>query len=207
MIADRRKDQQKNARKGAKKASTTDRSIATGRAKRDAATKARRGLSEQTKPSAMEVDREVYRQSRKTAVAKKMAEKKASGGRLPPNSSLRDTKAKHKGTAAGKKTHPPPTGAAASVVGGKTPSKKQVEAAIIAMTDIGQPVPAGHQLVLTFVPVVTTAIPQSQPQQNHGKKGRGGGVASAGTGAGTGAGGGPKTQNRSNFRRNRGYKN
>lgn len=207
MIADRRKDQQKNIRKGAKKPSTTDRSIATGRAKRDAAMKGRRGLSEQTKPSAMEVDREIYRQSRKTAVAKKISEKKASGGRLPPNSSFRDTKTKHNGTAAKKMTPQHPTGAAASVVGGKTPSKKQVEAAIIAMTDIGQPVPAGHQLVLTFVPMAATAIPQMKPHRNGKRGGGSGGAAGAGGGTGTGAGGGPKTQNNSNFRRGRGYKN
>jgi hypothetical protein len=205
MIADRRKDQYKNTRNGARKPSVTDRSIATGRAKRDAAMKARRGFSEQTKPSAMEVDREIYRQSRKTVVAKKMAEKRASGGRLPPNSSLRDTKSKNKGTPAGKMSHPqPPTGAAASVVGGKTPSKKQVEAAIIAMTDIGQPVPAGHQLVLTFIPVATTPNPKPQLPQAHNKKGRGGGGGAA---AGAGASVGPKTQNKSNFRRGRGNKN
>lgn len=181
MIADRRKDQQKAAKKGPKKASTADRSIATGRAKRDAAMKARRGLTQETKPSAMDVDREIYRQSRKTAVAKKNAEKKASGGRLPPNSSLRDTKAKKGGAAfaGGKKA--PPTGAAASVMGGRTPSKKQVEAAIKGMADIGQPVPAGHQLLLTFVPVVLQTKPPPAA-----KKGNVGG----------GPGGAPKPQNR-----------
>ena len=62
MIADRRKDQLKAAKKGTKKTSTTDRSIATGRAKRDAAMKARRGMTQEKKPSAMEVEREVLTQ-------------------------------------------------------------------------------------------------------------------------------------------------
>jgi hypothetical protein len=200
MIADRRKDQQKNAKKGTtNQASTVDRSIATGRAKRDAAAKARRGITQQKKPSPMEVDREVYRQSRKTAVAKKTAEKKASGGRLPPNSSLRDNKAKNK-PAGGKNFPPqPPTGAAASVIGGRTPSKKQVEAAIKAMADIGQPVPEGHQLVLTFVPVMVPVNPQPA-----GKKGKGGG----GPGPNNNKGSAPKPpqQNRNNNnKKGRGY--
>ncbi|KAL3921655.1 MAG: hypothetical protein SGARI_006628 [Bacillariaceae sp.] len=172
MIADRRKDQQKTAKKAtAKKASTTDRSIATGRAKRDAAMKARRGMTQDKKPSAMEVEREVYRQSRKTATAKGRAEQKASGGRLPPNSSLRDKKGK-KGAAAGKKQAP--AAAAVAVTGGRPPSKKQVQAAVKAVQACGQPIPDGHQLVLTFVP--TFQQPKAPPKnQAKSKKGAAGG--------------------------------
>jgi len=195
MIADRRKEQLKASKRGPKKTSTADRSIATGRAKREAAMKAKRGMTQEKKPSAMEVEREVYRQSRKSAVSKKKAEKKATGGRMAPNSSLRDTKPK-KGDA-GKKQAPkvPPTGAAAAVMGGRAPSKKQVEAAIKGMESIGQPVPQGHQLVLTFVPIITATKPDPK-----GKKGPGG--------AGGGGGGGGKNQNNNNNRRGgRGYKN
>ena len=170
MIADRRKDQQKAAKKATnKKASATDRSIATGRAKRDAAMKARRGMTQDKKPSAMEVEREVYRQQRKTATAKSRAEQKASGGRLPPNSSLREKKGK-KGAAAGKKQAP--AAAAVAVTGGRPPSKKQVEAAVKAVQSCGQPIPEGHQLVLTFVP--TFQQPKAPPAKNQakGKKGQ-----------------------------------
>jgi hypothetical protein len=163
MIADRRKEQQKASKRGPKKASTTDRAIATGRAKRDAATKARRGLTQTKKPSAMEVDREIYRQSQKSATAKNRAENKASGGRLPPNSSLRDTKKKGDKKQAGNGPQQPQ-----AIFGGRVPSKKQVEAAIKGMESIGQPVPPGHQVVLTFVPVIASAKPDPK-----GKKGKG----------------------------------
>ncbi|KAL3903417.1 MAG: hypothetical protein SGARI_005390 [Bacillariaceae sp.] len=187
MIADRRKDQAKTAKRGTKKAATTsDRSIATGRAKRDAAAKARRGMTQDKKPSAMEVDREVYRQSRKTATAKSRAEQKASGGRLPVK------KAKKGTAAAGKKKAPPPAGVA--VTGGRPPSKKQVEAAVKAMASIGAPVPKGHQLVLTFVPTfqqnTAPATKTTQPKNNKKGGGQGGGAKS-------------KPQNNNNARSNR----
>ena len=169
MIADRRKDQQKAAKKATnKKASTTDRSIATGRAKRDAAMKARRGMTQDKKPSAMQVEKEVYRQSRKTATAKSRAEQKASGGRLPPNSSLREKKGKKGAAAAGKKQ-----AAAVAVTGGRVPSKKQVAAAVQAVQNCGQPIPDGHQLVLTFVPTFQQQAAPAKTQAK-GKKGNAG---------------------------------
>ncbi len=103
-----------------------DRSIATGRAKRAAANRARRGLAAENKPSAMEVEKEVYRQARKTAVSKKAAEKKATNGRLAPNSSLREKKKI------------------------KRPSKKQLQAATKGMELAGCPVPAGFELFMEF---------------------------------------------------------
>ena len=95
--------------------------VATGRAKREAAARARRGLSQTKKPNAMEIEREVSRQVRKTNNAKKKTEKKATGGRVAPNSSLRTKK----------KTNAKETPAA--VFGGKTPPKKAVEAAVKGM--------------------------------------------------------------------------
>jgi hypothetical protein len=209
MIADRRKEQVKSAKKTTpKKTATVDRSVATGRAKRNAAVNARRGMTQQKKPSAMEVDREVYRQSRKTAVAKKNDDKKAYGGRLPPNSSVRDVKKKG-GPAGGGGKKPfgaaAPTGAAASVMGGRTPSKKQVEAAIQAMANIGQPIPPGHQLVLTFVPVVTaTKVP---PSQSASKKGKVGGGPGKNNNTGGGRAKGQQNKNNNDNRSGRGYKN
>jgi hypothetical protein len=187
MIADRRKDQQKTSKRAPKKVSNADRSIATGKAKRDAAMKARRGMTQEKKPSTMEVEREVYRQSRKTATAKKNAEKKASGGRLPPNSSLRDSKAKQGGPG-GKK--PGAASAPAAIFGGRTPSKKQIEAAIKGMESIGQPCPPGHSVLITFIPVVTD--PKPDPK---GKKGPPGG------------GGPPRNQNNNNNNNNNSHNN
>jgi hypothetical protein len=182
MIADRRKDQQKAAKKGNKKTATTsDRSIATGKAKRDAAMNARRGMTQEKKPSAMEVEREVYRQSRKTAASKNRAEQKASGGRLPPNPSLRKGKkgagaGAAAGAASGKKQAP--TAAAVAVTAGRIPSKKQIEAAVQAVQNCGQPIPDGHQLVLTFVPIfqqTQKAPAQNQPKAKKGQNNNAGG--------------------------------
>merc|ERR1711865_592331 len=49
---------------GNKKKEVVDRSVATQRAKRSAATRARRGLSTTKQPSAKELEREHYRQAR-----------------------------------------------------------------------------------------------------------------------------------------------
>jgi hypothetical protein len=122
MIENRRKDQVKSKRAPPKKSSNSDRSIATGRAKREAATKARRGITQDKKPSAVEIEREVYRQTRKTATAKKKTQKKATGGRLAPDSSLRS-----------KKKKPAKESAPAAVFGGRVPPKKAVEAAVKGM--------------------------------------------------------------------------
>jgi hypothetical protein len=194
MIADRRKDQAKASKgRGTKKASAADRTVATGRAKRDAAMKARRGMAQSNKPTPMEVEKEVYRQSRKTATAKKNSERKATVGRLPPNSSLRETN-KNKGQ---KKTPPASSTAASSVAvfGVKTPSKKAVEAAVAGMTSAGIQIPAGHMVSITFVPVAggVTGPPKPDPK---GKKktppqnGGGGGFGSKGGGQKGGGGGG-----------------
>ena len=170
MIKERRKDQKTASRKAPKKASNADRSIATGRAKREAAMKAKRGLAQSKKPNAMDVEREVYRQSRQTAKARKANEKKQTHGRVAPNSSLRDKKAK------GKKKNDPP----AAVFGGRTPSKKAVEAAIKGMEAAGFQVPKGHQVMMTFIPTPTA------PQTTGGNKGKKGGAPGKGGNKGKG---------------------
>jgi hypothetical protein len=165
MIKERRKDQQKASKRAPKKATNSDRSIATGRAKREAAVKANRGLSQTKKPNAMEVEREVYRQSRKTAVAKKNNDKKATTGRIAPDSSLRDKKKK------AKKIDPP-----AAIFGGRTPSKKAVEAAIKGMESAGFRIPEGHQLMMTFIPAAVAPMPKGNTPKGkkRGPGGRGG---------------------------------
>jgi len=165
MIADRRKEQAKaatgrkdagkagarNAKTKDKKEAITDRSIATGRAKRAAAARARRGLSNDKKPSAMEVEKEVYRQARKTAASKKRAEKKATNGRLPANSSLRDKKAAKPKTV-------------------QKPKQKQIKAALQGMELAGCPMPQGFQLVMQFTPmVVEEKAKGKKPNANNNK--------------------------------------
>jgi hypothetical protein len=170
IIADRRKDQAKassgrNTKEGVgtrsstrkkpaeKKTAMVDRSVATGRAKREAARRARRRLSTEKAPSAMEVEKEVYRQSRKTAASKKAADKKASNGRLPPNSSLRGKKSNAKKT--NKDVNDTPV-----VLFGKMPRQNQIKAAIRGMTDAGCPMPQGYQLVMQFSPLATKEKPK-----------------------------------------------
>jgi hypothetical protein len=113
--------------------------------------KAKRGLTQEKKPSPQDVEREVYRQARKTEVAKKSNEAKATGGRVPPNPASRDNKNKRGGAggkATGAQTAPP------AAFGVKTPSRKAFEAAMRGMESEGIKIPDGHQLVMTFVPVM-----------------------------------------------------
>ena len=117
--------------------------MATGRAKRAAAARARRGLALDKKPSALEVEKEVYRQSRKTAASKKASENKATKGRLPPNSLLREKKGK-------KKTNDQP-----GAIDGKKIQAKQIDAAIKGMELAGCPVPKGFELHMQLKPVST----------------------------------------------------
>ena len=161
IIADRRKEQAKSGKAKTrtsardKKNAIADRSVATGRAKRAAATRARRSLSSNNadkKPSAIEVEKEVYRQKRKTAVAKKKAESKATNGRLPPNSTLRDkknTKKSSKNNNSGKGNDNDAPG----VLFGRLPKQNQIKAAIRGMEESGCPVPDGFQLIMQFAPI------------------------------------------------------
>mmetsp|Transcript_16265 Transcript_16265/g.37464 ORF Transcript_16265/g.37464 Transcript_16265/m.37464 type:complete len:227 (+) Transcript_16265:134-814(+) len=199
IIADRRKEQAKastgkNTKKNsnsktdakAKKTAVADRSIATGRAKRAAANRARRGLSgtnnnnnadnntngKKAKPSAMEVEKEVYRQARKTADSKKKAEQKKTQGRLPPNSSLRSKK--NNKTKAGANANDPP-----GIVTGMQPSQKQIKAALKGMETAGCPIPNGYQIMVQFIPPAAAPAPAkgkgSQAKKTTGGRGGRGG--------------------------------
>eukprot|EP00536_Pseudo-nitzschia_multiseries_P016684 jgi/Psemu1/222248/e_gw1.1199.1.1 len=201
MIADRRKEQARastgrNAGKGNKNTKTTDannkktavadRSIATGRAKRAAATRARRGLAggkadnnnnnNKTKPSAMEIEKEVYRQSRKTAESKKKAEQKKTNGRLPPNSTLRSKKKNNSKASNNNESNDHP-----GIVTGKQPSKKQIKAALQGMETAGCPIPTGYQIMVQFIPPAVAPSPakgkaaQTKARKTAGGKGGRGG--------------------------------
>ena len=179
IIADRRKEQAKATKAKTrtstrdKKNAIADRSVATGRAKRAAATRARRSLSNNNagkKPSAMEVEKEVYRQTRKTAVAKKKAENKATNGRLPPNSNLRDkkgTKKSNKNNSGGNSND----NDTPSVLFGRLPKQNQIKAAIRGMEESGCPVPDGYQLIMQFSPIEDTGKGKGrQPKANSNSK-------------------------------------
>lgn len=161
IIADRRKEQAKagkaKPRTSArdKKNAIADRSVATGRAKRAAATRARRSLNNNNadkKPSAVEVEKEVYRQTRKTAVAKKKSESKATNGRLPPNSSLREKKGAKKSNKSNNSGNANVNGTSGVLVA-RLPKQNQIKAAIRGMEESGCPVPDGFQLIMQFAPI------------------------------------------------------
>mmetsp|Transcript_43397 Transcript_43397/g.48603 ORF Transcript_43397/g.48603 Transcript_43397/m.48603 type:complete len:236 (+) Transcript_43397:97-804(+) len=157
------KNNNKNNTNNQKKNELVNRSIATGRAKRTAAVNNKRGLSTQNKPSAMQIDQEVYRQSRNTNASKRNQEQKLSNGRLPPNSSLRDKKKKQKDNSNAKANATQ-----------KTPSKKQLNAAVQGMKNAGYCVPDGYTMTMQFIPneaATTTGKGKGkggQQQQNHG---------------------------------------
>jgi len=165
IIADRRKEQsqtssgrgansdkknKKSPVKKSKKNELVDRSIASGRAKRSAATKQRRGFSDEKKPTPHEIDQENYRQSRRSNASKKNQEQKSSNGRLPPNSSLRDKKKNNSNSKANAKQ------VTVSAVE-KTPSKKQLNAAVQGMKSAGCTIPDGYTMTMKFIPKAATS--------------------------------------------------
>ncbi|KAL3928223.1 MAG: hypothetical protein SGBAC_012742 [Bacillariaceae sp.] len=169
MIKDRRKKQTKLI-PAPNKISKTNRSIATSRAKRDAAIKAKRGIRKSKKANNMQIEQEVKRQAHKTAAAKKRSEKKVLAGRLKANQTQKKATPKNMS-----KDGIPP--AADAVFGGRVPSKKAIEAAVKGMKDAGFCVPAGHQIVMTFIPSGPSESTKSQSSQekNNGKKSQFGG--------------------------------
>jgi len=166
MIQDRRKTQMKENRTS-KKMSQSDRSIATSRAKRDAAIKAKRGISKTKKPNDMQIDKEVKRQAKKAVTAKKRSQKKPPFGRAKASKPIQKKKVKDSNS---------PT--ADAVFGGRVPSKKAIEAAVKGMKAAGFNVPPGHQVVMTFIPSGQSESTKTQSSQvkNKGKKTRGGGT-------------------------------
>ncbi len=176
MIASRRKEQIKSKRTSGR-VSAADRSLGAGRAKRDAAVAARRGIRQSSgnaasgdakaKPTAMEVEREVYRQSRQTAQTQARAMNRASRGRI--SADTRNTEAGRRG--GGRRRAPASTTTAATGVAlpnPRPPSKKAVNAAIAAMQQNGFQVPSNMQMLITFAPAgsTTVAAPNTTPSAN-----------------------------------------
>ncbi len=128
--------------------------------------KQRRGLSDTKKPTAMEVEKQVKRQTEQSAKEKSINEKKATKGRIAPDSAARSKKKK------AKKTDPP-----APIFGGRTPPKKAIEAAVKGMETAGFKVPQGHTVVMTYVPVIvpatTAKAPMPAPKETKKPEGKG----------------------------------
>jgi len=149
MITQRRKEQQKTTRTAAKKPSTADRSIATGRAKRDAAQRARRGISNSVKPTQAEVKKQVERQVKKSTKAAQVALKKASNGRIKQPTNSRKGKKVEAGEI--------------QAVTVRQPTKKAMKAAVTALKGAGYDVPQGMKVIFTLEP--------TKQQGNQTKKG------------------------------------
>jgi len=157
MIKNRRKNVTPKA--AARKASTADKAVAKGRAARQAGANARRGLREDNKPSAMEVEREINRQVKMSSSNRAGGEKKETGPKMaqrPPHvnggkgkNAAGKQKAKQDGQKQASDTPLPPTW-----IGGtrRPPSVKAVTAAITAMQENGFKVPKGMQMVISFAP-------------------------------------------------------
>lgn len=104
----------------------------------------------------MEVDKQVKRQTEQSAKEKANQEKKATKGRIAPDSTVSSKKKKNKK----KKTTPT---VPAPIFAGRTPPKKAIEAAVKGMETAGFKVPQGHTVVMTYVPVVVPTPPAAAP--------------------------------------------
>lgn len=169
-IIQRRNQQQPKPKSIKKTVSNADRSIATSRAKRNAAMAARRGQQTNTKPTTMQVEQEIKKQVSKTAIAKARSTRpvkapRPSGGgagdsngpRRPNNNntSVGKSTGAEKAAARRKKREVMKQGKAAVAVL-KPPSKKAVTAAVNAMQSAGFTIPQGQQLVISFAPIPGT---------------------------------------------------
>ena len=178
--------------------SNVDRSIATSRAKRNAALRARRGLSTSRKASAMEIEKEVQKQGKQTLLSKaKSAQQQKKrltiNSRLSPDekAEIRQERRKLARAAAKAKreelatsrggAHVNNNNKKANALGisskiaetaplGRPPSKKAVRAAMTAMEDKGFKVPDGYQMVISFAPSNTGTMTMDGPVNNKGKK-------------------------------------
>jgi hypothetical protein len=169
MIASRQRQSSKpaaaaaRAKKPVKSVTNADRSIGTARAKREAAMAARRGLSASSKPTRMDIEREVTKQAGKTAAkaAKSAAIAAATTALTHETGATRADKRRQKrsaqraaaaaggggGPASGAKK-----GAGAAPLA-RPPPRKVVAAAVAAMERAGFKVPQGALcFLLRFLP-------------------------------------------------------
>lgn len=175
MIKNRRKSARTATRRAAaRKPTAADKAAGRQRATRTAKINARRGIQQDTqgKPTAMDIEREVYRQTRMNNTPAK----EKTGGRQPRSrkDSAAQVKArkqqknetKKKAAAAQQNKKKGKDAAVPTWVAGtkRPPSKKAVNAAVNAMSNAGFKVPQGMQMVISFAPA-----PENAPTQK--KKG------------------------------------
>lgn len=180
MIKNRRKKSMTTRRAPAGKPTAADRAMGRQRATRTATVNARRGIQTSNKPSAMEIEREVYRQSRMNKPATKSV---TTPSRRNPKDSAAQVKARKQKKEQQKAGKPAHRVVPVSVGRVKHPSQKAIVAAVEAMSSKGFNVPKGMQMVISFAPAAAPApVPQKKPepqkkkgpnqQEGHANKGR-----------------------------------
>lgn len=192
MIKNRRESTRPtNRRPAARKPTAADKAIGKARASRTAKITARRGIERNTqaqgKPSAMEIEREVYRQTRmnndQPKGKKQQRSRKDSAAQVKAR---KQQKTETKKMAAKKDgANVPPTWVSGTR---RPPSKKAVNAAVTAMTNHGFKIPPGMQMVISFAPAPEKPPPNQKKNKgnqqgnqkggdagNKGKQNKGGG--------------------------------
>ena len=175
----------------ARKVSTADKAVAKGKAARNAGANARRGITKENKPTAMEVEREITRQSKMSVNNRAGNQKKETQPAKVAQRTRRvaDVKIKVKNDVQKQQTKqnnqknnnnpisPPPTW-----IGGtrRPPSAKAVTAAVSAMQANGFKVPKGMQMVISFAPapdaypaptLAKTTHKKTEPKKNNANNG------------------------------------
>lgn len=142
-----------------KKKEVVDRSVATQRAKRSAATRARRGLSTTKQPSAKELEREHYRQARTGSNTNTTTTTTRTKNKKKQQQQQQQSKKGGKGLSNNNNnnnSHNTTTTTTAVADGnislGRVPSKKQLKAAAKGMAEAGCPIPEGYSLTIQFIP-------------------------------------------------------
>jgi uncharacterized membrane protein YgcG len=207
MIKSRRKSA-KPSKPAARKPTGADRAAGRQRATRTAKVNARRGIIHTAqgggKPSPMDIEREVYRQTRMNTPNKKNKNdndaarprsRQDANARVKARKQLQSEKAKKQQKKQQAAAVAPPTWIAGTR---RPPSKKAVNAAVTAMTENGFKIPQGMQMVISFAPAPQQAPPtttnNNQKKNNNTNKGKQtkGGRGGGGRGGGGRGGGGRK---------------
>lgn len=182
MIKNRRNVTPKAA---ARKVSTADKAVAKGKAARNAGANARRGITQEIKPTAMEVEREISRQSKMSINNKAGNQKKeiqpakasrrtrrVADVKIKVKNDVQKEQAKQNNQKSINNTiSPPPTW-----IGGsrQSPSVKAVSAAVSAMQANGFKVPKGMQMVISFAPAPDAypapTLAKTNPKKTESKK-------------------------------------
>jgi hypothetical protein len=160
MIKNRRKSSTTARRAPARKPTRDDKNVGRQKATRTANLNARRGIQTSNKPSAMDIEREVYRQSRKNVPAASPAAAVATSfrrARRNPKDSAAQVKVRK--VKKDQQQKPPAQKIVPVSVGGtqKPPSKTAITAAVEAMSSKGYNVPKGMQMVISFAPAAAPA--------------------------------------------------